>query len=90
MKKIILGVALASLVISCKKIQAGSNKGVLKLDENTERYSDDEIHGDGMPAATSHAEEVSKDSAKTTETHTTAVKTDSAKVETPAAENHSK
>lgn len=89
MKKIILGVALASLVISCKKIQEGSNKGVLKLDENTERYSDDEIHGDGMPAATHHAEETSKDSAETTETHATSVKTDSAKVET-ATENHSK
>ena len=89
MKKIILGVALASLVISCKKIQAGGNKGVLKLDENTERYSDDEIHGDGMPAATHHAEEASKDSAETTETHATSVKTDSAKVKT-ATENHSK
>ena len=88
MKKIILGVALASLVISCKKIQAGGNKGVLKLDENTERYSDDEIHGDGMPAATHHTEEVSKDSAKITDAHATAVKSDSAKVET--AEDHSK
>ena len=90
MKKIILGVALASLVISCKKIQEGSNKGVLKLDENTERYSDDEIHGDGMPPATHADEEVSNDSTKTSETQTAAVKTDSAKVETPAAENHSK
>lgn len=88
MKKIILGVALASLVISCQKIQEGSNKGVLKLDENTERYSDDEIHGDGMPAATHHTEEVSKDSATTKEAQATAVKSDSAKVET--AENHSK
>ncbi|UOE42289.1 OmpA family protein [Chryseobacterium suipulveris] len=43
MKKIVLGIALASFVISCKKIQAGSNKGVLRMDEGTERYSDIEI-----------------------------------------------
>lgn len=43
MKKIILGIALASFVISCKKIQAGSNKGVIKLEDGVERYSDIEI-----------------------------------------------
>lgn len=43
MRKIILGIALASFVISCKKIQAGSNKGVIKLQEGAERYSDIEI-----------------------------------------------
>ncbi len=40
MKKIVLGIALASFVISCKKIQAGSNKGVIKMEEGAERYSD--------------------------------------------------
>lgn len=41
MKKVILGVALAGLVISCQKIQAGGNHGVLKLENGVERYSDD-------------------------------------------------
>ena len=41
MKKIILGVALMSFAVSCKKIQAGSNKGVLKMEEGVERYNDD-------------------------------------------------
>ena len=43
MKKIVLVVALASFVVSCKKIQAGSNKGVIKLEDGVERYSDIEI-----------------------------------------------
>ena len=77
MKKIILGVALASLVVSCKKIQAGSNKGVIKMDEHTERYTDDVIHGNGMPAATHSTEAAAKDSAKVEHTTDTAVKTDS-------------
>ena len=43
MKKIILGIAVASFVVSCQKIQAGSNKGVIKMEEGAERYSDIEI-----------------------------------------------
>ncbi|MBU4538102.1 MAG: hypothetical protein L6264_05810 [Weeksellaceae bacterium] len=91
MKKIILGVALASLVISCKKIQAGSNKGVLKMEEGAERYSDDVIHGDGMPAATHETTVAENDSVKLAGAKETAVKTDSAKVEAkPAAANSGK
>jgi hypothetical protein len=41
MKKIILGVAISSLAISCQKMQAGGNKGVLRMEEGAERYSDD-------------------------------------------------
>ncbi|MGA9212808.1 hypothetical protein [Kaistella sp.] len=41
MKKIILSVAIASLAISCKKVPAGGNKGVLIRDSEVERYSDD-------------------------------------------------
>ena len=48
MKKIILGLAFASLVVSCKKIQAGSNKGVIKMEEGAERYTDDQMHGEPM------------------------------------------
>ena len=43
MKKVILGVAIACLALSCKKVQAGGNIGVLKLEEGTERYTDDEM-----------------------------------------------
>lgn len=45
MKKLILGVALASFVISCKKVTAGGNVGVLKMEENADRYSEDEMKG---------------------------------------------
>ena len=41
MKKIILGIALMSFAVSCKKIQPGSNKGVLKMEAGVERYNDD-------------------------------------------------
>lgn len=42
MRKLIICLALATVAISCKKIQAGGNKGTLKLEEGVERYSDDE------------------------------------------------
>ncbi len=57
MKKIILGIALMSLVIGCKKIQAGSNKAVIKMTDDVERYSDGEMsdeasaHLDAIQAA---------------------------------------
>jgi len=41
MKKIILGVAFASVVVSCQKIQPGGNTGVLRMEEGAQRYSDD-------------------------------------------------
>ena len=43
MKKIIVGVALASVVLSCQKIQEGGNKGNLKMEHGVERYSDDQM-----------------------------------------------
>ena len=50
MKKLIFGLAVAALVVSCKKIPAGGNKGALKLEENAEHYFDDhqgaEAHAD--------------------------------------------
>ncbi|MGE4514567.1 MAG: hypothetical protein AB7E26_12250 [Chryseobacterium sp.] len=42
MKKLIICLALATVAVSCKKIQAGGNKDVIKLEEGAERYSDDE------------------------------------------------
>ncbi|MFN4363966.1 hypothetical protein [Chryseobacterium hispalense] len=42
MKKLVICLALATVAVSCKKIQAGGNKGTLKLEEGVERYSDDE------------------------------------------------
>lgn len=43
MKKLILGIALASLAVSCKKIQEGGNPGVLKVEAGAERWSDLEV-----------------------------------------------
>ena len=50
MKKIILGVAIAGLAISCQKIQAGGNKGVLKMEKGVERYSDDVMSDEATAA----------------------------------------
>ncbi|WP_117593079.1 hypothetical protein [Chryseobacterium aquaticum] len=53
MKKIIICLAIATVAVSCKKIQAGGNKGTLKLEEGVERYSDDEQtsgHEDNLSA----------------------------------------
>jgi hypothetical protein len=55
MKKLILGVALASLVISCKKVQAGGNIGVLKMEEGTDRYSEEEMKDEKVEAEKSPA-----------------------------------
>ncbi|MCA6066500.1 hypothetical protein JI747_004865 [Chryseobacterium sp. RG1] len=48
MKKLVICLAIATVAVSCKKIQAGGNKNTLKLEEGAERYSDDpqgEAHG---------------------------------------------
>lgn len=82
MKKIILSVAIAGLAISCQKIQAGGNKGVLKMEHGVERYSDDVMSDeatakvDAMQAAKTMK---STDSSKTVAQPTMEVKTDSAK-----------
>ena len=68
MKKIILVFACASFVVSCKKIQAGGNKGVLKMEEGAERYSDD-VKGTYVeaPAANVADSTVAQDSVRTAE-----------------------
>jgi len=60
MRKLIICLAIASVAVSCKKIQAGGNKGTIKLEEGAERYSDDvqgggETHG--HDATTEHKED---------------------------------
>jgi hypothetical protein len=84
MKKIILALAFASFVVSCKKIQAGSNKGVIKMEEGAERYSDDQLHGEPMGSKLPEAKH-EKDSAKSTGLPIATVKSDAAKVENPTA-----
>ena len=80
MKKIILGVALASLLIICKKIQAGGNKGVLKMEEGAERYSDD-VKGTYVeaPAANVADSTVAQDSVRTAEVKEVQITADSTK-----------
>ncbi|MFL9832957.1 hypothetical protein [Chryseobacterium terrae] len=90
MKKLVICLALATVAVSCKKIQAGGNKNMIKMEEGTERYSDDpqgvsEGHGAAHEAAApAHAESA-------TEAHgTEAPKTDStaAKKEESAPVKH--
>ena len=80
MKKIILVFACASFVVSCKKIQAGSNKGVLKMEEGTERYSDD-VKGTYVEAPAANVAEtaVAQDSVRTAEVKEVQITADSTK-----------
>ena len=84
MKKIILGLAFASFVVSCKKIQAGSNKGVIKMEESAERYSDDQLHGETMGSKLPEVKH-ENDSTKSTGLPVANVKIDSAKIEKSTA-----
>jgi hypothetical protein len=63
MKKLVLCLALATVAVSCKKIQAGGNKNIIKLEEGADRYSEDvqggaeaHGHGHGHEAAAEHKE----------------------------------
>ncbi|WP_124641722.1 MULTISPECIES: hypothetical protein [Amniculibacterium] len=40
MKKLVFGIAVLGLAVSCKKIPAGGNHGVLQKDASIEHYSD--------------------------------------------------
>jgi len=82
MKKFIICLAVATIAVSCKKIQAGGNKNTLKLEEGVERYSDDvqgggEAHG--HEAATGH-----KETAPAEKHEAVAPKTDSTAAVKPA------
>ena len=54
MKKVLLGLAVAAIALSCKKIPAGGNHGRLKLEDDVERYSDDHQEG-GASHGDAHA-----------------------------------
>lgn len=77
-----------SLVIGCKKIQAGSNKGVIKLTDGVERYSDDEMSDEGAAeVGAMHGEKMPSDTTKVMAQPVQVVKKDSAmEVKNPAAE----
>ena len=75
MKKVILVFALASFVVSCKKIQAGSNKGVLKMEEGADRYTEDVQ----TSAATVEATATPQDSVRTAEVTEVKITADSTK-----------
>lgn len=60
MRKLIICLAIATVAVSCKKIQAGGNKNIIKLEEGTERYSDDHQgggEGHGNEVAAGHGSE---------------------------------
>lgn len=87
MRKLLICLAIATVAVSCKKIQAGGNKNALKLEEGAERYSDDHqvsnLKGNGHEVAPAHGE-----TASTENKHVEAPKKDSTKtVETPKAEH---
>ncbi len=86
MKKIILGVAVAGLVISCQKIQAGSNKGVMQMEHGVERYSDDVVTGKSSTDIKGSASAV-QDSVKSNPTNTAVSSADSAAVIQPMSES---
>ena len=80
MKKIILVFACASFVVSCQKIQAGGNKGVLKMEEGAERYSDD-VKGTYVEAPAANVAEtaVAQDSVRTADVKEVQITADSTK-----------
>lgn len=71
MKKFIICLAVATIAVSCKKIQAGGNKNTLKLEEGVERYSDDE-------QTSGEQDNLSKYRGDTNGGHETPAKTDTA------------
>ncbi len=82
MKKIILVVAIAGFATSCQKIQAGGNKGVLKMEKGVERYNDDVMSDEATAAvdaasAKKSAEMMANDSTKVIMQPTMTVQKDS-------------
>lgn len=79
MRKLIICLAIATVAVSCKKIQAGGNKNIIKLEEGTERYSDDhqggaEAHGHETAAEHTEAKAEKHEAAAPKSDSTTAVK----------------
>ncbi|RZJ40983.1 MAG: hypothetical protein EOO19_14905 [Chryseobacterium sp.] len=94
MKKLIICLAIATVAVSCKKIQAGGNKGTLKLEEGVERYSDDEqTSGHEENLADKHTGAVHEEhKADTLKTDTTRAQKSpevtTSRLEKPSAEQH--
>ena len=81
MKKVILGVAIAGLAMSCQKVQAGGNKGAMQLEEGVERYSDDVVTNTpstAVKSAKSSAELPAGDSLRTASISEVQIQKDSA------------
>lgn len=72
MKKLILVIAVAGLAMSCKKVPQGGNPAVLKLSEDTHRYSDDGQGAEHEEAAV--ASEAKSGNHEAAKTDSTAVK----------------
>lgn len=67
MKKLLIGLSIAAVAVSCKKIPEGGNKGVLKMEEGVEHYADAERtsgHAEELNATTHAKETTVMDSAK--------------------------
>ncbi len=80
MKKLVICLALATVAVSCKKIQAGGNKDVIKLEEGVDRYSDDE-------QTSGEQDNLSKYRGDAHDGHETPTKTDTAGAPQPKAED---
>lgn len=80
MKKLVICLALATVAVSCKKIQAGGNKDVIKLEEGADRYSEDE-QTDGKQ------DNLSEHRGDAHEGHEATAKTDTASAVQPKAED---
>jgi hypothetical protein len=94
MKKLVICLALATVAVSCKKIQAGGNKNVIKLEEGADRYSEDvqgggEAHGHGHEAAAEHTEKATaeKHEAEAPKTDSATATAKPAEAQTPKAEH---
>ncbi|MDM1554793.1 MULTISPECIES: hypothetical protein [Chryseobacterium] len=91
MKKLVICLAIATVAVSCKKVPQGGSKGVIKLEEGAERYSDDPQGGEAHAthgAAAEHKEEAVKPEAAAPKTDSTAAaKPAEKKEEAPKAEH---
>ncbi len=89
MKKLVICLALATVAVSCKKIQAGGNKNTLKLEEGVERYSDDpQGEGHGHEATATHTEATAeKHEGEAPKTDSAAAPAKPAEAEAPKAEH---
>ena len=81
MKKVILVFAFASFVVSCQQIKDGSNKGVLKMEEGADRYTEDVqgSHTETHAAAAVEETATPQDSVRTADVQEVNITADSTK-----------